>query len=55
VVLAAVLAGLQLTELITWSWWWATFPLWTAVGGAVPQAHARPYMAALLIYRFSIC
>jgi hypothetical protein len=35
VILAAALAGLKLTGIVSWSWWWVMLPLWAAIDGAV--------------------
>lgn len=34
---AALIAGLKLTDVIDWSWWWAGLPIWGAIGGAVAK------------------
>ena len=34
IVAAAILAGLKLFAVISWSWWWTLLPLWAAAGGA---------------------
>jgi hypothetical protein len=36
-ILAALFAGLKLTGIVAWSWWWVTLPIWGGVGGAIAK------------------
>ena len=44
IILFVVFLVLKLTNVIAWSWWWVTSPLWiSAVIGAGAHVHSRAY------------